>query len=313
MDADELREHLAYTCSEQSYIFVAHPIASTPMYNPERHLSSYRDIYNLFGKNFINFQRKTFMGDPIFVETFDVMGHSYLTHVPFEADRANFRRYLDIRRGWLMGYFHKEFFKTALRLLSLKKIYVNQIGTVEPTCDFNTWSKRLEKKCHDLNEKYPGFFCNRLQEFLTKVHKDINNEKLYEDEVDVVLPQKTEKLKEERPSSEWKLVIAQVEQYKQNYNCGFFYGVLDYWLINIAESMSHSLPEIYPFCSRENQRRLRCAKHARLPITCDAKDDDGPEVKKQKIAFIFEKPLPNNYNAFANYKPKRSHPIWKPF
>lgn len=265
-------------------------------------------LYDKYGRQFINYLRALLNNERWF--DFDLPDDTYLSRPSQQNELARFIGITLECNEYYMSVLYQKLFEEADVLLAEQKRVVEELGTVGERDDYYEWSHQIEKMCRELNDKYPGFFCMRLHEFLGIAHKRlIDNNNVKPDPVPQIQRVKEE---EENKVVNWEELIEQVVDYKFNHNVGYMYGVLQHWLDNMADgmkaSLQHTIPRFYPELVRgfklENLEEIEAVR-ATIELY-DNVDFEEPQAKKMKMSsgsFVM-KPFPNFSNGFSNMPKK---------
>ncbi|CAL2051648.1 unnamed protein product [Caenorhabditis brenneri] len=265
-------------------------------------------LYDKYGRNFINYMRALLNNEKWF--DFDLPDNTFLARPTRQNELARFVGMTLEHNEYFMSVLYHKLFDEAEVLLGDQQKIAQEIGTVGERDDYYEWSNQIENLCRQLNDKYPGFFCNRLHEFLTMAHKRLIEDNKVKPDPEPPI----QRVEEENKEANWDELMKQIDDYKYNHNCGYMYGVLQFWLDNMVEgmkaSLSHTLPRYYP----EKVTSIKLADMERMGAVrtfLQLFDDDyeEPQVKKMKMSSDFMmKPFPNSTNGFSNMpkKPKES-------
>lgn len=263
---------------------------------------TFLQLYGKYGRHFINYLRALLNNERWF--DFDLPDNTYLARPSMQEEVDRFMGMTYARSEYYMSVLYQKLFDEADRLLAEQQRIVEEIGTVGERDGYYEWSFQIEKRCKQLNDKYPEFFCNRLHEFLTTAHR-----RLIEDNSAKPTIQDQIQRREEKKEANWDELMKQIENYKFNHNCGYMYGILDHWLENMAVGMKASLPNTIPRYYPEKVHSLKLAEIEKTKATgtfemFDDDDFDEPQPKKMKMTSVFGKPFPNFTNGFSNMPPK---------
>lgn len=254
-----------------------------------------------YGRHFINYIRELF-GSERWVD-FEMPDETFLSRPSMEEEADRFERMSREKNEFFMAVLYQKVFDDADILLTEQQNIAEEIGTIKDREGYYEWSKYIENRCKSLNKRFPLFFRDRLHEFLMPAHRRLidENEEKPEPGDPVVEIQK------EEPN--WDKLISMVEGYKRNHNCGFMYGVLEYWIEAMADHMQRSLHVTVPMFWPENARKKLTLVVKKKPLQVvkspndDAKLFVGPQRKKFKESPMTFEPFPNLYNGFTKYVP----------